>query len=175
MPKKKPAKKPAPKRAAPKVVLTVPQKTWSEWSGRQAKVINEQGKRYGLPIDRAHINLADFARAFHDFLAVHSRRLARSIGTVTDPMAEPQEPEALELLREEQFKMARLDRLAKERSLLAREDVHAGLGRVAALLRGCGEQLQKKCGAEALEILNDTLADCEREIAVLLADEESDL
>lgn len=148
----------------------IPQKHWVEMSGRQAKVLNDQGKRYGLPIDCAVIDLPEFVRAFHDFLAVHARRLARSIGTVTDPMAEPQEPEALELLREEQFKMARLDRLAKERSLLAREDVHAGLGRIASLLRGAGEQLQKKFGPDAAEILNATLDDCEREIEDVLAD-----
>lgn len=154
---------------------SIPQKHWVEMSGRQAKVLNDQGKRYGLPIDCAVIDLPEFVRAFHDFLAVHARRLARSIGTVTDPMAEPQEPDALDLLREEQFKMARIDRLARERALLAREDVHAGLGRIAALIRSCGDTLQKKFGVEAVEVLNATLDECEREIADLLVDESADL
>ena len=42
--------------------------------------------------------------------------------------------------------------------------VQEGLGRIAALLRGMGEVLQKTYGPDALRLLDETLDDAEREM-----------
>lgn len=55
---------------------TIPKHRWRAWSGRQNKIIDEQGRRFGFPIAQAVISLPDFVRAFHDFLAVNQFRLA---------------------------------------------------------------------------------------------------
>ena len=39
---------------------SIPQKHWRAMSGRQAKVINEQAQRYGIPFSGATINVIDY-------------------------------------------------------------------------------------------------------------------
>src|SRR6478672_11158033 len=48
---------------------SIPQKHWREMSGRQAKVINEQADRYGIPFGGSTIDLKQVVHALHDFLA----------------------------------------------------------------------------------------------------------
>jgi hypothetical protein len=147
----------------------IPHKHWVEMSGRQAKVLYEQAERYGLPFGGPTIHLPDFVRALHDFLAVHARRLARSIGRAGGDEDESEETsDALELFRGERYLREKLKRLAEEGELLPRAEVHVGLARIAALLRGCGELLQKKYGPDAQEVLDATLDDCRREVETLL-------
>ncbi len=56
---------------------SIPQKHWRQMSGRQAKVINEQAERYGIPFGGPSINLPAVVRALHDFLADNAHKLAR--------------------------------------------------------------------------------------------------
>lgn len=78
---------------------------------------------------------------------------------------------ALERYREERAAMARLDRLEREGQLVARGDVREGLGRVAAIIRAAGDGLLQQFGPEAVELLNESLSDAEREIERLFSDE----
>ena len=71
---------------------------------------------------------------------------------------------ALEAYRVERAALAKLDRLERERALLPREAVHTALARVAAVIRGTGESLQRQFGPEAQQTLNEALDDAEREI-----------
>src|SRR4051812_23579848 len=129
---------------------SIPQKHWRQMSGRQTKVINEQADRYGLPIGGPFIDLTKLARALHDFLAANALKLAKE----DDPLLEggPSSP-ALERYREERAALARLDRLERESVLLPRDQVRESMGRVAAILRGAGDTLQRQFGAGAVEIL----------------------
>jgi hypothetical protein len=72
---------------------------------------------------------------------------------------------ALERLRDEKSKIAKIDRLVKEGALLPRAEVHGLLTRLGGILKGTGERLQRDHGAAALEILNEGLADFEHEMA----------
>jgi len=72
---------------------------------------------------------------------------------------------ALERLRDEKARIAKLDRLLKEGALLPRAEVHGLLTRLGGILKGTGERLQRDHGAAALEILNEGLADFEHEMA----------
>jgi len=71
---------------------------------------------------------------------------------------------ALERYREERAALARLDRLERERNLLPRDEMRQMLGRVAAILRGAGDTLQRLYGVAAVEVLFEALDDAEREI-----------
>ncbi len=47
-------------------------------------------------------------------------------------------------------------------------------GRMAALLRGAGEQLERLVSPDAAEILNGALDECDREIATVFKEDEGD-
>jgi hypothetical protein len=145
---------------------TIPQKHWRAMSGRQAKVLNEQAERYGIPFGGATINLPAVVRALHDFLAENARKLARE----DDPLLEGASSPALERYREERAKIARLDRLQREGQLLPRNEVKEALGRIAAILRGAGESLARQFGAAAAELLHEALDDARREMELEFAD-----
>lgn len=70
---------------------------------------------------------------------------------------------------QERYRMAKAQReeIALERdrgTLLAREDVHSALGRLAVILRGAGEALGRKFGDDAQSILEEALDDFTAEI-----------
>jgi hypothetical protein len=139
---------------------SIPQKHWRQMSGRQTKVINEQTDRYGIPFGGPTINLPAVVRALHDFLADNAQKLARD----DDPLMQGTGSPALERYREERAAMARLDRLEREQKLLPRDDVRESMGRIAAILRGAGDTLQRQFGPAAVEILYEALDDAQREI-----------
>jgi hypothetical protein len=74
---------------------------------------------------------------------------------------------ALERYREERARIAKFQRQQMERDLLPRDAVHQNLARIASLLRGAGEQLQRDCGPEAATILEDALEAATREIEMM--------
>jgi hypothetical protein len=148
---------------------SIPQKHWRQMSGRQAKVLNEQASLYDIPFGGAVVNLPDVVKAFHDFLADNYKKLAEEDDLLRGDAASP----ALERYREERAAMARLDRLERERQLLPRADVRQGLGRLATMLRGMGDTLQREFGLAARELLEETLDDVQHEIERLFGDGEA--
>lgn len=142
---------------------SIPKKHWREMSGRHDRVLNDQAKRYGVPVGRSPINLEEVARWLHDFLAEHGRRLARDPDS--DELLEGPASPALERYRQERATMAELDRREREGALLPREEVHETLGRIAHLLRSAGDMLRRQFGQDAADLLDEVLDDCEREIA----------
>jgi hypothetical protein len=137
-------------------------------SGRQAKVINEQALTYDLPIDGATIDLPAVVRALHDFLAVHHRKF-KQLDEDDELLAGGDSP-ALERYRDERAKLAKLDRLEREQELLPRDKTHAGLIQIASILRTMGEQLQKKFGPEAQEMVDNALENAARTIEELFGE-----
>jgi hypothetical protein len=148
---------------------SIPQKHWREMSGRQAKVINEQALRYGIPFGGATVNLPTVVRALHDFLADNAQKLARDDDLLMQGGSSP----ALERYREERAALARLDRLEREGTLVPRDEVREGLGRIAAILRSAGDALHREFGVTAAEILLEALDDADREIARSFGAEET--
>ena len=149
---------------------SIPQKHWRQMSGRQTKVLNEQAERYGIPFGGRTINLSKVVRALHDFLAANARRFTDDEDLLNGDVSSP----ALERYREERAKLARLDRLEREGTLVSRDEIREGLGRIAAILRTAGETLQRQYGNGAVEILDDALDDALSAIAQLCGDGESD-
>lgn len=147
---------------------TLPKKLYCQWSGRQHKVVNEQAARYGLPLAGRTIDLPAVVRALHDFLAENAQRLADD-----DPMAGPTSP-AMERWREEKYRLARIERRQRERTLLPRGDIHSGLARVASVIRRAGDALQRQFGDDAAKILTNALDDAQHEIDRLFGDTDDD-
>jgi hypothetical protein len=139
---------------------SIPQKHWKKMSGRQAKVINEQAARYGIPFAGATVSLPAVILALHNFLAENKHKLARDDD---DLMNGPSSP-ALERYREERAALARLVRLEREGDLLPRDLVRQSLSKTAAIIRIAGETLQKQFGDSAAEILYEAIGDAEAEI-----------
>ncbi len=139
---------------------SIPQKHWREMSRRQAKVINEQAARYGIPFGGALVNLADVVRGLHNFLADNAVKLARDEDELLQGSGSP----ALERYREERALIAKLDRLEREGNLIPRDQVRQTLGRIASILRAAGDTLQRQFGEPAIEILYEALDDADREI-----------
>lgn len=140
--------------AREKTLAECPKKIYLRLAGRQAKVVNEQADRYGLPLRGEVVNLFEIIRAFHDLLP----KLGSLIG---------HDGPALERLREEKFRLAQLDRRERESQLLPRDAVHERLALVASILRRAGETLARRCGPEAHQILNEALDEADREVAAL--------
>jgi hypothetical protein len=139
---------------------SIPQKHWRAMSGRQTKVLKEQALRYSIPFGGPTISLPNVVRALHDFLADNAVKLARD----DDPLMQGVGSPALERYREERALIARLDRLERESRLIPRDQVRESLGRIAAILRGAGDGLQRRFGNEAVDMLHEALADAQREI-----------
>ncbi|MEQ9588032.1 MAG: hypothetical protein RJS97_08770 [Parvibaculaceae bacterium] len=137
----------------------IPQKHWREMSGRQTKVLHEQAERYGIPFGERTINLPKVVRALHDFFKRNAVKLAAD-----DDLLSGESSPALERYREERAALARLDRLERERVLVNRQEIREGLSRIASVLRTAGDTLQRQYGTGALEILNEALAEAEREM-----------
>lgn len=134
-------------------------------SGRQAKVLREQADLYGIPFGEATIDLVKVAKALHDFLARKARVLAAA--ETDDPLLVGESSPALERYRDEKAKLARLDRLEREGQLIARDQIHDALARVASVLRNAGETLQRSYGLDAHRILDEALNDAQAEVDAL--------
>lgn len=141
---------------------TVPQKHYREMTGRQTKLLQDVASRWAIPCDSRVISLPKVLRAFHDLLAKHSRVLSAAQGMGEDDMnGTGASSEALERYRQERFLLSRLERLERERVLLPREDVHAGLAHVAAFYRSMQEKLERSFGRDVADMMEEDLAEAE--------------
>lgn len=91
-----------------------------------------------------------------------------------DPLLEGGESEWLEKYRKEKTLLARMERKAKRLKLLSRDQVHIALSRMASIIRGAGEQLQRQFGTEALRLLDEAMDDAEREMESLVSDSQAE-
>lgn len=87
-----------------------------------------------------------------------------------EPMLAGGDSPALERFRLARARIAELDLQERQGSLIPRDKVHDGLGRLATIIRGAGESLQRQFGREAQDILDEALADFDREAADTFGD-----
>ena len=151
---------------------SIPKSHWREMSGRTPRVLIDQAERYGFPYPhgpKAAIELPAVVKWLHDFLAKNAMRL--SAPETDDPLLAGSNSPALEEYRRERTKIARLERMQREGSLLPRDTVHELLGRIASVLRSAGENLARQHGPDAHQILDEALDDAQREIDSLCREE----
>lgn len=133
---------------------TIPKKHYVQMSGRQHKILDEQASRYGIPIRGETVDLGRVLVWLHDFLAENGPLLLRTVGEDQLLSGDMQDSPALEKLREVQFRLKELEYEEKKGNLIPREEIHDFFQQFANRIRSAGDQLQKKFGADALEILN---------------------
>lgn len=155
-------------RAAKRAYSAIPKKLWVAWSGRQHKVLDLQAQTWGLPVSGETIDLAAVVRWLHDFLADNAHKLRK------DDAAESDGTEAGERIRNLRLKNEKLEEelAAIRRASLPREATHQLLASFAARLRSAGEQLERRCGVDALTIFTEALDDGERLIERAFTDRE---
>ena len=147
------------------LLSSCPKHVYLQISGRDAKTLHEQADRYGLPLRGAPIDLAAVVRAFHDLLAARSAAAGNS---QTDlPWGDSTGSPALERWREVRAKREQIKLDSETERALDREQVHEVWQRMASHLRGLGETYARQYGPDALELLNETLGDCAREMTRL--------
>ena len=135
---------------------TIPKKHWATMSGRQQKVLNEQAKRYGVPLARATIDLTEVATWLHDFLSTHARRLlAPAEGD--ELLASGSDSPALEEYRKAKAALANLDLATRRREMLSADDVRMICETYGGHIKRATRTLKRRYGAAAGEIITDAL------------------
>lgn len=154
---------------AREVPRRVPKGIYCEMVGRANQVVDSQQDLYGIPVRGRTVDVFGVCRWIHDFLRdnrvglMQARRVEDGEGDLM--LAAPGEGSpALERYRDEKAKLARLDRLGRERELLPRDEVRQLLVGLASDLRGCGEVLQREYGAGAWQVLAECLGEFERKV-----------
>ena len=140
---------------------TVPKADYIALSGRPTKILHDQADRYNLPLRGKTLDLYAVLSAFHKFLADNKHKLAATDGE--DPMSGESSP-ALERWREEKYRLARLERLRQEDSLLPRDKIHTGMAAMANILRHLGAPMQRQYGPAAHQLVTEALDDWQREL-----------
>ena len=152
-----------------KYYATIPKKHWEKMSGRHRGQITEQADRYDIPFGGPVIDLTKVVPALFDFFAANALKLAKP----DDPLMAGGDSPMLEKYREEQYLMAKLKRGEMERTLIPRDEARVAQGRIASIIRNCGEVLQRQFGPAALDILNEALDDAEAEVRKCFGEQET--
>ncbi|MBE3132301.1 MAG: hypothetical protein IMZ55_02425 [Acidobacteria bacterium] len=147
---------------------TVPKRHLCRLFDRQTKVLHEWADRYGFPFRGETLDLFAVCKAISEYLS-------RNKYSLPDGSEDPLLAGASQALKDE-YVRAQIDEKKKRAALLeieireredrlvSREEIHAGLGRIAAILRDAGEKLQRKFGPEAHRLLSEALDDAIREM-----------
>jgi phage terminase Nu1 subunit (DNA packaging protein) len=149
---------------------SIPKGHYVQLAGRQNKVLDDQARRYGLPLLGESIDLASVLTRFHDLLRDHGHKITADEDETT---AGPNSP-ALERLRDEKAKIARMERMELQRQLLPRQIVRRSLQVIASQINSLGEDMQRQFGIEALRAVTKTVDAIQRQLEDLIGDGERD-
>ena len=132
---------------------TIPKKDYREMSGRQAKIINEQANRYGIPIAGSTISLPALLRWLHDFLAEKQHVLRRDV----DDVAMNADTEAAERYRRAKAGQEEIKLAAMQGRYCDTEQILSGLGIYFGSLRESFHALQKRVDRSACRDIQDAI------------------
>ena len=132
---------------------TIPKKDYREMSGRQAKIINEQANRYGIPIAGRTISLPALLRWLHDFLAEKQHILRRDV----DDVAMNADTEAAERYRKAKAGQEEIKLAAMQGRYCDTEQILSGLGIYFGSLRESFHSLQKRVDRAACREIQEAI------------------
>lgn len=138
----------------------VPQRIYRLLSGRQAKELQEQATRHGLPFAGTSLDVVAIIRGFHDFLSRHRHRLA-TVDSDEMHMRSGESP-TLERWRLAKAKIAEIELEEKLETIILIDSVRDSLITMAHVLRGVSEKLQRQFGQAAADVLNEGFEDLDR-------------
>jgi len=140
---------------------SIPKKHYRELSGRSAKVLLDQARRYGIPLAGRTLDLAKILTAFHDLLAANKHILA---GQNEDPLLAGasqslRDAYTRQQIREKDAKatLAELEVAERRGQLVDREAFRATMGPFFGILRDADHRLQREFGPRAHEIYIEAL------------------
>lgn len=147
-------------------VRRVPKRLYQEWTGRQTKILHDQARLYGVPLEGATVDLVAVVTWLHEWLAANKHELAAIAKGESGPQGSRGE-----LIVEQVENLRRKNRLleqtlaTREAELLPREVIHNQLARLASILRKAGAALVRRFGNEAGEIVHQALDDFDATLA----------
>lgn len=148
-----------------RVYAAIPKKDYVAMSGRQYKIVDEQGERYGLTaLKEPVIDLRALLRQVHDLLAAKWHQFGKEIEADALLSGGPGNSPAQERYRSYKADLAGLEVEAKRGELLPRADVKVGMLVVVNLIRSAVEQIDREFGEEARVILDAALSQAVVEI-----------
>lgn len=140
------------------VYAAIPKRHYCEMAGRQVKVVNQQGERYGLKaLLSPVIDLRVLLRQFHDFLAANWMRFEQDIEEAAILSGGSGNSPNMERYRGYKADLAALEVEEKRGDLIPRADARAGMLIVVSRLRAATEQLEREFGIEARAVIDDAL------------------
>ena len=143
------------------MLSSIPKGVYCELSGRKHWVVDEQAKRYGLPISGAEIDLYAVLAAFHDLIAKHHRQLSVD----DDELNLKQEKIKGEIAVLERRARIMDGEIRQQRSQwVARADVHRRLKWLVSRIQAMSEEIGRAYGAEPQRFIGDWLEDMAVEI-----------
>lgn len=148
-------------------VLRLPKGVYADWAGRQHKVLDDQARLYGIPLVGRTLNLPLIVKWYHDFFATH--RIALSELVKGDNAVAGEEQTLKGQLLAEQIEERRKRNLLLQTKVdldaelvLPRETIHLAHVEAATILRAAQEQLDKRFGQDAGDIVRHALDNVER-------------
>ena len=138
---------------------TIPQAHYRKMSGRQPKILNDQGARYGLPFNRATIDLTELLPALHQFLADNAAVLTGEDALLTGPNTQ-----SLERLRRAQADRVEMQNERDRKELLPAGDVHRVYMEIAATFRTAFDSVIREFGSSARRILEEAIEQADKRL-----------
>lgn len=141
------------------ILQAVPKRVYEEMSGRGTGTLHDQCATYGFKsLRHPAVNLYDWLREVHDFLALHGPRLKRQSEDENDLLGgSGGESKNLERYRKFKADNEQLTRDERLGLLIARDKIREMLAPLAASMARCGETLRAQFGEEAKAPFDDTI------------------
>lgn len=129
--------------------------------GVSETTVRKEWKARGMPGESGAWPLDRIAQWRHD-RDIADKRRAVSLGSDEDPLLSGPVSPALERFREARASIAELDFLKRTGDVIDREQIHEVFSRIAMVLRGAGEKLERDFGGDARGIFDAALDEAER-------------
>ena len=115
----------------------------------------------GMPGETGAYPILPIIQWRHDRDVAEKRR-SPTFGAEEDPMLGGPVSPALERFREARASIAELDFLKRTGEVIDREQIHEVFSRIANVLRGAGEKLERDFGGDARAVFDTALDEAER-------------
>lgn len=138
------------------VVASVSKAEWIQWSGSSNTTLRDYAGRHGMPVGSGRpIEIPAVARWIHKFIAENRQKLAIETSTRSPVQDE---------IAKEELALKRYKRQEIEGVLIPRATMRDLTTRLASLLRGAGDRLQRRFGNDARAVLDEALDAFEKEL-----------
>lgn len=141
--------------------LAMSKQLYCQMAGRTRWVVEDYGRKYGIPLDGTKVDLYKVIKAFHDFIDANKEVLENSkdVGSVA---AEKAKLEIAQVRRKAE--LIDLQVQEKKKALVDRKEVASKLVWVSEKLRSLGDRLGRIYGQEAQLAVNEYLEEMAQEV-----------